>query len=104
MSVRTTLMGLAVWTALIATATWFVQESRYSTKLLKLESEKLALDITATALANEAAERYEDFKVVIQREEVIVNKVLKTIVERPVYRNICIDEDGLAALNKLILP
>ncbi|WP_347455719.1 hypothetical protein [Acinetobacter thermotolerans] len=50
--------------------------------------------------ADEVSGRYEELKSQDRvRTEVINNRVEK-ITERPVYRNLCIDADGVSALNE----
>lgn len=42
----------------------------------------------------------------IERETVYktVYKTVKVVVDRPVYRNVCLDDDGVLSLNKAIDP
>jgi len=60
-----------------------------------IEAEK-----AAQVQANEESEEYEKTKQAERiRTETIIKEVEK-IVERPVYRNVCLDADGLSAINQ----
>lgn len=52
--------------------------------------------------ANQASADYEQLKSEqLVKNEVVIKEVQK-IIDRPVYRNTCIDDDGLRQLNSLI--
>lgn len=54
----------------------------------------------AQAEANKVSQTYEETKQAERvRTETIIKEVEK-IVERPVYRNVCLDVDGLSAINQ----
>tara|TARA_Y100000816_G_scaffold265261_1_gene224977 strand:- start:178 stop:549 length:372 start_codon:yes stop_codon:yes gene_type:complete len=56
----------------------------------------------ANAKANKASADYEKIKAE-QREKVeTVTRTVQKIVERPIYLNRCIDDDGLSEINSLI--
>ena len=52
--------------------------------------------------ANKGATAHEADKVRIHTEFVPITKEVEKIVERPVYKNICLDADGLAVLQQAI--
>lgn len=52
--------------------------------------------------AQKAGEEYEQQKAAREVETQIIYRDVAKIVEKPVYRNICIDADGLQQLNKAI--
>lgn len=91
-------MALACLVVGVAGA-WRVQEWRYGAK----ENERLAAaarDLAKRqARADEAAERYEDAKAKEDARYVTVTRTVTKLVDRPVYRNICFDDDGRRLLN-----
>lgn len=52
--------------------------------------------------ADEAAASHEDFKAKEDVRHVERVKIVRQLVDRPVYRNVCIDGDGLRELNAAI--
>ena len=94
-------------TALIAASmaafgTWRVEEWRHDAQ----EKERIeAAQETArlrARVADTASASHEDFK---GKEDVVYKVITQTvdkIVERPVYRNVCLDDDGLRSLNAAI--
>lgn len=52
--------------------------------------------------ANQASANYEKLKSEQRVKNEVVIKEVQKIIDRPVYRNICIDDDGLRQLNSLI--
>lgn len=46
-----------------------------------------------------AAVKHEQFKSSAAAREQVVVKEVERVVERPVYRNVCLDDDGLRILN-----
>ena len=51
---------------------------------------------------NEVSADYEADKAQRQVETQVIYKTVEKIVDRPIYRNVCIDADGLSTLNSLI--
>lgn len=51
---------------------------------------------------NEVSSDYEADKAQRQIETQVIYKTIEKVVDRPVYRNLCIDDDGLSTLNSLI--
>ncbi|MHA3117233.1 hypothetical protein E0H86_07055 [Acinetobacter sp. ANC 4635] len=57
---------------------------------------------TANDKANQASADYEQLKATQQVKIQTVRDTVQKIVERPVYRNVCFDNDGLQQLGKAI--
>lgn len=98
----THLAAAAVAGAMAFAGAWRVQDWRYGDKereRLELAAEKRRMDAKQV---DGAAVGHEQFK---ERERVVYQTITETvdrIVERPVYRNVCLDADGLRALNDAI--
>ncbi len=92
----------AVAGALAFGSAWRVQDWRYEAReaeRLEQAAEKRRMDAKQV---DGAAVGHEQFK---ERERVVYQTITETvdrIVERPVYRNVCIDADGLRALNDAV--
>ena len=56
----------------------------------------------ANAKANQASADYEQLKSERQAKVESVTRTVQKIVERPIYLNRCIDDDGLSEINSLI--
>lgn len=81
---------------------WVVQGWRYDAALLKDQQTRAAAVVKAEDKANTAAETHEQVKVQIEYRDRVVQKKVVEYIDRPVYKNVCIDQDGLDALNELI--
>ncbi len=92
------LIGLAVGGASI----WRVQEWRHDAQdKERIEAAQETARLRAR-VADTAAVTHEDFK---EKERVVYQTITETvdrIVERPVYRNVCLDADGLRELNAAV--
>lgn len=65
----------------------------------KVRAEQVAKDIARRANeADAAAASYEALKASIDARERVVIKEVTRVVEKPVYRNECLDDDGLRIL------
>lgn len=69
---------------------------------LKAVQDNARVQILRADKADQAADRYEKTKTKIETRYVEVEKEVQKIVDRPVYRNVCLDEDGMAALKQAI--
>jgi len=54
--------------------------------------------------ANTAAAGHEKDREVIRTEFITITETVEKIVEKPVYRNVCFDDDGMRALRAAIRP
>lgn len=83
---------------------WKVQDWRFDAR----EKERLELAQEAKKMREktigEASAGYEKKKEAARVKYVKVIEEVEKIVERPIYKNICIDEDGLKAINQGIGP
>ena len=77
-------------------------EAKCTAQIQKIElAQQTALN-QANDKANQASADYEQLKATQQVKIQTVRDTVQKIVERPVYSNICIDADGLSAINSLI--
>jgi len=95
-------VAAALLAAALAGGAWKTQDWRYAARdkeRIEAEAEKRRND---AKVADTAAVGHEQFK---ERERVVYQTITETvdrIVEKPVYRSVCLDNDGLRALNDAI--
>ena len=79
--------------------TWTVQDWRYAA----VEADRLKQEASAAradaARGGAAASGLEDDKAKIEIRYRTITKVVTEIVERPIYKNVCLDQDGIDAIN-----
>lgn len=88
--------------ALAATAAWQVQGWRHGAKeaeRLQLVAEQARASIRAT---DAAAARHEADKQAIRARVRVITQEVNRVVEKPVYRSVCLDDDGLRVLSAAI--
>lgn len=98
------LITAAVAAVLAFGAAWKVQDWRHDAAELERREDAAEVERLRARKADTAAVSHEEFK---ERERVVYQVITETvdrIVERPVYRNVCLDADGLAALKQAINP
>ena len=95
---------IALAAAIGCSCGWYVQGIRYQGKIYQIERDKALVDMYAMSLWNIAGEQYENSRVELELKTHTVTKQIIKYVDRPVYKNICIDQDGLDAINSLIQP
>lgn len=86
--------------ALSAATAWQIQDWRFDAKelsRLQVEVESRRMREKAISLAGE---NYEKAKEKERVQYKVVTETIERIVDRPVYSNICIDEDGILAINR----
>lgn len=69
---------------------------------LRAVQENARVQILRADRADQAAERHETAKADIQVIYETIEKEVRHVVEKPVYRNICLDDDGLRVLSAAI--
>lgn len=72
-------------------------------KIQKLKDDQQKELVKAQDKANQASADYEKLKSEQRVKYEVVIKEVQKIIDRPVYHNICIDDDGVSAINSLIL-
>lgn len=83
---------------------WKVQSWRHDAQeKQRMEQEAKEQGIRAQRI-DTAASGHEADKKEIQAERVTITKTVEKIVEKPVYRDMCLDDDGLRALGAAIAP
>lgn len=94
---------IAIGAALLsAIGTWNVQNWRFDSQRLAAAEQVREVEKFRRQAANKGATAHEADKVRIHTEFVPITKEVEKIVERPVYKNICLDADGLAVLQQAI--
>jgi len=89
--------------ALSGAGTWRVQDWRYGAKE-KDRLEAVARDRMRAEKTNDtAAVGHEGDKVRIRKVFVPINQEVERVVEKPIYRDICFDDDGLRLIATAIL-
>lgn len=71
-------------------------------KIAKIEQAQHAALIKQQDKVNEVSASYEEERAEQQVKTQVVYKTIEKIIDRPVYRNVCIDDDGVSSLNNLI--
>lgn len=92
------LLSAAVAAALAFGSAWKIQDWRHDAAELTRKEDAAELVRLAARKSDVAAVSHEEFK---ERERVVYQTITETvdrIVERPVYRNVCLDTSGLRAL------
>ena len=100
----TYLLTVIISVVLTFTSVWKVQEWRYEAKdKARIEAEAEARKFKEKTMSG-ASVAYETKKEVQRVKYVKVVETVDRIVDRPVYKNVCIDEDGLKAINEMMQP
>lgn len=88
--------------ALAAAGTWQVQNWRYGAK----EADRLQLVAEqarhAARSADAAAAAHEADKATLRQRRQIITQEVDRVVEKPVYRDVCLDADGLRLITTAI--
>jgi len=77
-------------------------ETQCQQKIQKLKDDQQKELAKAQDKANQASADYEKLKSEQRVKNEVVIKEVQKIIDRPVYRNVCIDDDGVRQLNSLI--
>lgn len=77
-------------------------DAKCKAQVAKIEQAQHAALIKQQDKANEVSASYESERAEQQVKTQVVYKTIEKIIERPVYRNVCIDGDGLQQINSLI--
>ncbi|EPF71946.1 hypothetical protein [Acinetobacter rudis] len=77
-------------------------ETQCQQKIQKLKDDQQKEMVKAQDKANQASADYEKLKSEQRVKNEVVIKEVQKIIDRPVYRNICIDAHGVSAINSLI--
>lgn len=100
--VYTHLAAAIVAAAIASVGTWQVQSWRHdSAELTRIEGEREAKRMREKA-ATTAGIAFEQDKEKVRIVYEVIDKSIREIVERPVYRNVCLDPDGLRQLESAI--
>ena len=99
-----TIIAVALAGVLAFGSAWKIQDWRFDAK----EKERLEQVQEAKQMREKqisaASANYEKKKEVTRVKYVKVIEEVEKIVDRPVYKNICLDEDGIKLINEGITP
>ena len=79
-----------------------VIESKHLAEKEKEKSEYLADLMEKQGEINEISSEYEALKQEQAEKQRVIYKTVEKIVDRPIYRNVCLDDDGLSEINKAV--
>ena len=79
-----------------------VIESKHLAEKEKEKSEYLEDLMEKQGEINEISSEYEALKQKQLEGQRVIYKTVEKIVDRPIYRNVCIDDDGLSEINKAV--
>lgn len=90
----------AVSLAIGFTGGWWVQGWRWDASELKRIETQWADAKKQIRAIDKASEGYEGDRSAIRTEFIEITKEVERVVQKPVYRNVCLDDDGLRQLER----
>jgi hypothetical protein len=100
--IRAALAALAVGLLLGFGAGWKVQAWRWAAADAQALEDARELRAQRERAADHAAEQHEQAKAQLDAQIQVITREVEHVVERPVYRNVCVDADGLRQLAQAI--
>lgn len=91
--------GYVLAAALSFGAAWQIQDWRMDAKMLEQKQKAEKAQADQEARGDGAAKGLEGDKAKIEIRYKTITKTVEKIVERPVYKNVCLDQDGIDAIN-----
>lgn len=85
-----------------STAAWRVQAWRHDSAVLAAQEQTRETEKMRRQAVTNAARYYEVDKVRIRTEFVPITQEVERVIEKPVYLNVCLDDDGLRVLSGAI--
>ncbi|CAM9410950.1 hypothetical protein [Acinetobacter bereziniae] len=77
-------------------------QAKYATQIQAIEQEHLKALADKQNKINKVSADYEQLKSEQRIKVETVTREVQKIIERPIYNNVCIDDDGLRNINSLI--
>ena len=77
-------------------------EAKCTAKIQEIEQKQLKALAEKQNLINQVSADYEQVKSEQRIKVETVTREVQKIIERPVYNNVCLDDDGVSAINTLI--
>lgn len=84
------------------TGGWWVQGWRHDSFELERQQTARESQRLAARAADAASERHEADKAALRAEFKPIYKEVEVVVQKPVYRNVCLDADGLRLLERAL--
>lgn len=95
--------AVAIAAAIAASAaTWRIQEWRFDSERLAATENAREVERMRRQAANTGAAKHEADKAQIRTVFKTITQEVERIVEKPIYRDICLDDEGLSILRKSI--
>ena len=77
-------------------------ETKCTAKIQEIEQKQLKALAEKQNLINQVSADYEQVKSEQRIKVETVTREVQKIIDRPVYNNVCLDDDGVSAINSLI--
>jgi hypothetical protein len=100
--IYTHLAAALIAAAVAATGAWKVQDWRYGAKEADRQARLAKEQIRRADRIDTAASDHERDKAEIRIEYETITKEVERVVEKPIYRDMCLDADGLRVLSDAI--
>lgn len=84
------------------TVAWWVQGWRHDSMELQRQEAARESGRLAARAADAASERHEADKAALRAEFKPIYKEVEVVVQKPVYRNVCLDADGLRLIERAL--
>ena len=84
------------------TSAWKIQGWKYQAQEAEAIQTIAQADRENKARENKLSEGFEQEKLKIQSQIKTVNKTRERVIEKPIYRNVCFDDDGLQLVKQAI--
>lgn len=101
-TIQTKLLELVAVAVILCVCYYFVFNQGASHEHNKMVAEQAVATQQLQNKYNDVAAKYEETKNGRKANGEVVTKVVKQIVTRNVYRNVCIDDDGLRVANEAL--
>lgn len=99
-----TLIAAAVSAIIAFGSAWQIQDWRFEAKEKeRLEQMQEAKKMREKQISTASA-AYEKKKEVTRVKYVTITQEVEKLVDRPIYKNVCLDADGIKAINEGITP
>jgi hypothetical protein len=85
-----------------AAGAWKVQDWRYKAAETERKEHEQETQRLRARVADKASESHEQAKVQIKTEFQTIYRDVEHVIEKPIYRNVCFDDDGMRQLSLAI--
>lgn len=85
-----------------ALGAWKVQDWRFKAAETERKDQEQETQRLRARVADKASESHEQAKVQIRTEFQTIYQDVQHVIEKPIYRNVCFDDDGMRQLSRAI--